>query len=75
MEEELFKEFVLVGDTALALQIGHRKSTDLDLVGKSEISHDIFLQALAHAGRVQTLKKSRNMLIDTLNDIKVDFVN
>jgi predicted nucleotidyltransferase component of viral defense system len=75
MEEELFKEYVLVGGTALALQIGHRKSTDLDLFGKSEISHDDFLQALAHAGRVQTLKKSKNMLIVTLNDIKVDFVN
>ncbi|MFN5545407.1 MAG: nucleotidyl transferase AbiEii/AbiGii toxin family protein, partial [Bacteroidota bacterium] len=31
--------------------------------------------ALAHAGRVKTLKKSKNMLIVTLNDIKVDFVN
>lgn len=75
MEEELFKEFVLVGGTALALQIGHRLSVDLDLFGKSEINHDDFLLTLSKAGHVQTLKKSKHMLIIALNGIKVDFVN
>ena len=30
-ENNLFKDFILAGGTALALQIGHRTSTDLDL--------------------------------------------
>ena len=29
MESEFFSDFVLVGGTALALQIGHRNSIDL----------------------------------------------
>jgi len=31
MKEELFKAFRLVGGTALSLQLGHRKSVDIDL--------------------------------------------
>jgi hypothetical protein len=31
MAEDLFSEFSLVGGTALALLIGHRKSIDIDL--------------------------------------------
>ncbi|MDP4286183.1 MAG: nucleotidyl transferase AbiEii/AbiGii toxin family protein [Bacteroidota bacterium] len=31
MEDEQFKDFVLVGGTSLSLQIGHRKSIDIDL--------------------------------------------
>lgn len=31
MTDEIFSEFILVGGTALALQMGHRKSIDLDL--------------------------------------------
>lgn len=30
MEDERLSNFILVGGTALALQIGHRKSIDLD---------------------------------------------
>jgi predicted nucleotidyltransferase component of viral defense system len=31
-----FDQYVLVGGTALALQLGHRKSEDLDLFTKGE---------------------------------------
>jgi len=31
MNEPLFKNFTLVGGTALSLQMGHRKSIDFDL--------------------------------------------
>ena len=31
MNENLFHDFVLVGGTALSLQLGHRQSVDIDL--------------------------------------------
>ncbi|WP_255584522.1 nucleotidyl transferase AbiEii/AbiGii toxin family protein [Zunongwangia sp. SCSIO 43204] len=36
MEAEIFKDFRLVGGTALSLQIGHRISVDIDLFGDAE---------------------------------------
>lgn len=39
-----FPEFYLAGGTALALQIGHRKSIDFDLFSSGEISKDLFTQ-------------------------------
>ena len=71
----VFDNLRLVGGTALALQIGHRKSVDLDLFGK--IKHDEFTIAgiLNKIGRVTVLKKSENINIYTINGIKVDIVN
>ena len=37
MSVELFNNFYVVGDTALALQVGHRQSIDIDLFGQSEM--------------------------------------
>jgi predicted nucleotidyltransferase component of viral defense system len=44
MEEPLFEPFRLVGGTALSLQLGHRKSEDIDLftdVGYDEINFEV----------------------------------
>ena len=70
-----FSNLRLVGGTSLALQIGHRKSVDLDLFGK--IKHDEFTIAdiLNKIGQVTVLKKSENINIYTINGIKVDIVN
>ena len=35
--ETVFRDYFLVGGTALALQIGHRKSDDIDLFTQKEI--------------------------------------
>lgn len=75
MASDVFSDFVLVGGTALALQIGHRKSIDLDFFGKSEIEEASFLNSLSQYGKVKTLRKSKNVLITLVNNIKVDFVN
>ena len=37
MSVELFNNFYVVGGTALALQVGHRQSIDIDLFGQSEM--------------------------------------
>ena len=75
MESNTFKGFNLVGGTALALQIGHRHSVDIDMFGNSEINELEFAQELSQFGKPIVLKKSKNILIYSLNGIKVDFVN
>lgn len=74
MEQEEFAGFNLVGGTSLALQIGHRVSIDIDLFGKSEIDEYTFLEALKSFGTIQVLKKSKNILICSVNGVKIDFV-
>jgi len=75
MNQREFNEFNLVGGTSLALQMGHRISIDIDLFGASEIDEDLILEVLKKYGKVQVIKKSKNILICSVNGIKVDFVN
>ncbi|RRQ45927.1 nucleotidyl transferase AbiEii/AbiGii toxin family protein [Chryseobacterium sp. SC28] len=72
---EFFNGFVLVGGTALALQIGHRNSIDLDFFGNKKIDEELFIQNLEKFGSVKILKVSKNILITSINNIKTDFVN
>lgn len=53
----------LVGGTALALQIGHRKSVDIDLFGKITEDIDILLEELKSIGTLKILKESKNIHI------------
>lgn len=71
-------EFVnlrLVGGTALALQLGHRKSIDLDLFGEINFENIDKIKAFNHFRKVILLKKSKNINIFSIDDVKVDFVN
>jgi hypothetical protein len=75
MNESSFDSFVLVGGTSLALQYGHRDSIDLDFFGNQPIDEDLFLSKLSLFGCVKLIKKSDNVLICSVNDIKVDLVS
>ena len=75
MASSLFEAFNLVGDTSLALQIGHRFSVDIDMFGNAEIDEIEFIQELSNFGAVTILKKSKNIIIFSVDGIKVDFVN
>jgi len=44
MSKRFLDQFTLVGGTALALQIGHRKSIDLDLFSITDIDTDLLLE-------------------------------
>jgi hypothetical protein len=70
-----FSELRLVGGTALALQIGHRNSVDIDLFGKTSIDEFALNETLSHFGKLIQLKKSKNINIYSLNGIKLDIVN
>ncbi len=70
-----FKETRLVGGTALALQLGHRKSVDLDFFGKVNFDEIDKIELFKSFANVNMLKVSRNINIFSINGIKVDFVN
>lgn len=75
MSSSIFNGFNLVGGTSLALQIGHRFSVDIDMFGIAEIDEFEFVDELSNFGKVIVIKKSKNVLILSVNGIKVDFVN
>jgi hypothetical protein len=75
MNENAFSGFNLAGGTALALQIGHRNSVDIDMFGSSEIKPALFYDILSGFGEIAERQSSTNIYISEINKIKVDFVN
>jgi len=75
MKDEFFNNFILVGGTSLALQIGHRNSVDIDMFGNQSIDQEIFTDKLTKFGVVAVSQNSKNIFISSINEIKVDFVN
>lgn len=75
MELSSFNDYLLVGRTSLALQLGHRNSIDIDLFGDCEIDEELFTRTLNEFGTFEVFKKTKNILITSINGVKVDFVN
>ncbi len=71
----IFKNLRLVGGTALALQIGHRKSIDIDLFGILDADVYELSETISQFSSVVLLKKTKNINIYIINDVKVDIVN
>ena len=76
-KENIFKDYFLVGGTALALQMGHRISYDIDLFTKNELRiSEIAKYLKQHHGNNYQLLNSQNMIYQVLIDgIKIDFVH
>lgn len=72
---EMFADTRLVGGTALALQIGHRKSIDLDLFGPIDASLEEISGELSSFANVKPLSSSKAMRFLIVDDVKVDIVN
>lgn len=70
-----FKNLRLVGGTSLALQIGHRKSVDIDLFGKITLEPDEIMEVIRPIGNISILKNFQNIHVFTIQGIKVDIVN
>lgn len=75
MKLSSFNDYLLVGGTSLALQLGHRNSIDIDLFGNCEIDEELFTRTLNEFGTFEVFKKTKNILITSINGVKVDFVN
>ncbi len=71
----ILSEMRLVGGTSLALQIGHRKSIDIDFFGNLSAEYENLIDELKTIGEVVPLKNSKNIHSLLVNDIKVDIVN
>jgi hypothetical protein len=68
------REFYLVGGTALALQLGHRNSIDIDLFTKNDFTPESLLKFLEPAFSIQPSFATKNTLLSIINSIKVDFI-
>jgi hypothetical protein len=68
------KDFYLVGGTALALQLGHRSSIDIDLFSQSEFVGDAILSLLTKRYRVEEIYRRESITIALINNIKTDFI-
>lgn len=65
----------LVGGTALALQLGHRKSIDLDFFGTVDCEAEYLRESIAGIASLTILKESPHIYIYIVDGIKVDIVN
>jgi predicted nucleotidyltransferase component of viral defense system len=71
---DLFKNYRLVGGTALALIQGHRKSIDLDFFGIEKIDSDELITLLKSIGKLREVKTSKRIDSLFLDDVKIDIV-
>lgn len=66
----------LAGGTALALQIGHRKSIDLDFFGHIDYSMDELKMAMESVSSdVQPINSTKTMRFYVVEGVKIDVVN
>lgn len=74
MQKEYLDSFFLVGGTALALQLGNRKSVDLDMFSNTDFSSNELLTSLLSDYPIVVNNQRSQTLISTINDVKVDFI-
>ena len=74
MQDKLLSSFVLVGGTALALQIAHRRSIDIDLFSKKPFNETELSDYLKTTYKFILDFTAKNTLKGEINGIKVDFI-
>lgn len=68
------REFYLVGGTAIALYLGHRKSIDFDLFKLGNINHKKNLERIQQSGYTyQITRRVTEQMNLILNDVKITF--
>ena len=74
---EIKESFALAGGTSLALQLGHRKSIDLDIFSTNAINpRELEILFLSEPGlHFKFVNSSKSMLFSYINNIKCDFVH
>ncbi len=66
--------FSLAGGTALALQLGHRKSIDIDLFTENNFDAALLAQHLTTLYNVQRIAHRNNAVACFIKDVKVDIL-
>lgn len=68
-------DFILAGGTALTLQLGHRKSIDLDFFAKKLFDTGKLFEELASTGlNVQLQDESKGTLYVIINNVRLSFL-
>jgi hypothetical protein len=68
------QKFYLVGGTALALQLGHRNSIDIDLFTKNEFEAGYIISLLEADYNITATLARKGTLLAVVNNIKTDFI-
>ncbi len=74
MQKKYLRQYILVGGTALALQIGHRQSDDLDLFTITDFKSDDIIRVLLKNYDLKLVLQMPQTVICEINNIKVDFI-
>jgi hypothetical protein len=72
--DTMLQDFVLVGGTALSLQIGHRLSIDIDFFSKEEFDPQELLEHLEQHYGFREQYRHKNTLKGIVNGISVDLL-
>ncbi len=74
LNDKEFQSFNLAGGTALSLQLGHRKSIDIDLFTERDFDAKKLADHLAKTYNAQTIGQLKNVVFCTVDNIKVDIL-
>jgi len=72
--KDYLKDFLLVGGTALALQLGHRISVDIDLFNNKKFDVEELLVQLQTDYKIVIRNRMNHALLLQIEKIKTDFV-
>lgn len=68
-------EFLLVGGTALSLQLGHRQSIDIDLFSAEAFDVEEMVQFLQRRFQYFNQMRFKNSLLGNIGNIKLDIIS
>ncbi len=74
MKDEMLKNFLLVGGTALSLKIGHRISVDVDLFTTKSFDAGSMVEYLKKNYNAEHSRHNKNSIFTFIDNIKVDLV-
>ena len=75
MKDDELKIFYLVGGTALALRLGHRKSIDLDFFTHSDFNSQSVAFTLGKKYSAKNIETGKNLVRCFISEIKVEFIS
>jgi len=73
-QSELANSFYLGGGTALALELGHRQSIDLDWFSQADFSNGLLKEKLSRLGRLEITGEEEGTLNAVLDGVKITFL-
>ena len=72
-KEKAVEQFYLAGGTALALQLGHRLSYDLDFFTERDFSERKLTEVLERLGEFSVDHRAEDTLLGSLNGVRISF--